>query len=301
MMRTNKLRLIVILFLGFSLSPLSETSRGDEPTGPRDEQAVRERNRTTLLNDAELKRWSFKSQKDHAKLSTSAAPLMRWSHFTRGRYYGDLYIVTAEKRPVVIFAMFRWFHPVTRTYVCATSLDDSQVVASRNGKVLWQPNTSSLQWKSLPNAGRPSTSQPARLVQMRRLARRFSGKVSDGPVTADRTTFKNLRLLPQPIYRYSTDAADGAIFAFSEGTNPAVLLCLEANLRETDLRDKDLRDKGLAGKTVGWRYGFARRWSFESRMKYEDVECWVAPSIRPKTRSKTPYYLSIITDGNAAE
>ena len=190
-----------------------------------------------------------------------------------------------KNRPVVVFAMFRWFHPVVRTYVCATSLDNSQVVASRNGKVRWQPRTSALQWKPLPKARLPGKARPNRLVQMRHIARRFSGEVSDHPV-ADRTTMKRLRLLPQPIYRYSSDAVDGAIFAFASGTNPAVLLCLEGD---------------LSPKTVGWRYGLARRWSFESRMEYENEEIWTAPSVRPRTNSDAPYYLAVIPEEAAAE
>jgi hypothetical protein len=244
--RSSRFGLIVMLFFGFSMFQLSEARDGDAPPESSNDQSVRERNQTSLLADAELKRWSFTSKENGTAFSVSAEPAMRWSYFDTGRYYGDLYVVTAQERPVAVFAMFRWFHPVVRTYVCATSLDNSQVVASRNGKVLWQPRTSALQWKPLPKAELPAESRPIRLVQMRRIARRFSGEVSDRPV-ADQTTMKKLRLLPQPIYRYSGDAADGAIFAFANGTTPAVLLCVEAD---------------LSPKTIGWRYGFARRWSF---------------------------------------
>ena len=118
---------------------------------------------------------------------------------------------------------------------------------------------------------------------MRRIARRFSGEVSDRSV-ASQATMKKLRLLPQPIYRYSADAADGAIFAFANGTTPAVLLCVEAELRPN---------------TIGWRYGFARRWSWESRMKNEHEEIWTAPSVRPPTDLNASYHVSVIPEENA--
>lgn len=285
MVRSSRFGLIVMLFFGFSMLQLSEARDGDGPPKSSDDQSVRERNQTSLLTAAELKRWSFTSKENGTALRVSAEPLMRWSYFDRGRYYGDVYIVTAEEMPVAVFVMFRWFHPVVRSYVCGTSLGSSGLVASRNGKVRWQPRTSALQWNPLPKAERPAKSRTYRLVQMRRIAQRFSGEVSDSPV-ADQTTMKKLRLLPQPIYRYSTDAADGAIFAFSNGTNPAVLLCLEAD---------------LGPKKIGWRYGFARRWSFESRMKHENKEVWMAPSVRPRTTSDAPYYLSVIPETEFAE
>ena len=278
--RMGLIAVVAIHFLAFCL-------RADEVAGtaealpthqPADLPAV-ERDRTTELNGIELKRWKFTSNQ-YGALSISEKPAMRWSHFDLGRYYGDLYIVTSKKRPVAIFAMFRWFHPTTPAYVCATALDDSEIVARRDGKKMWQPKESSLEWKPLPKAKEPSKSKAGRLVQMRRYARQFSGKVSMRR-TASSSTFRKLRLLPQPIYRYSTDAFDGAIFAFSEGTNPAVLLCLEAD---------------LAPEKTGWRYGYARRWSFESHMRHESGERWKAPSAQLKLTSKDAYYLSLIPE-----
>lgn len=269
---------MLVLFFGIGLSQVSNAEEGDATPELSDNLATRERERTSILNAAELRRWSFASKEDGATLTVSK-PVMQWSHFAMGRYYGDLHIVTEKGKPVAAFAMFRWFHPTTPAYVCTTALDNAKVVAKRNGKIRWQPRGSAVDWKPLPNAGRPSGSKPIRLGQMRQYARRFSGKVSSGPV-ADRNAFKELRLLPQPIYQYSTDTVDGAIFAFSEGTNPAVLLCLETDLDQ---------------ETIGWRYGIAQRWSWESRMSYEGEEVWTAPSTRTKdTNSKSPYRVTLI-------
>ncbi|MFK8111834.1 MAG: hypothetical protein AB8B91_06515, partial [Rubripirellula sp.] len=235
------------------------------------------------LADAELKHWSFVSEDGRTPISISAEPALRWSYFDTGRYYGDLYIVTSQERPVAIFAMFRWFHPLVRSYVCATSLDDSRFVARRNGKPQWQPSTSSLQWQRLPEAPRPAGSGPYRLVQMRRIARDFSGEVL---TLADKTNFKKLRLMPQPIHRYSAGDADGAIFAFANGTTPAVLLCVEAD---------------LSPKDTHWRYGIARRWSYESRIQHKSKEVWMAPTVRAPADSSDPYYVSVIPEQNDAD
>ena len=273
---SSRVGLIVMLCFGLSMFQLSQAGDVDGPSNSSDNQSVRERNQTSRLADAELKRWSFTSKVDRTKLSIEHA--MRWSYFDTGRYYGDLYVVTAQERPVAVFAVFRWFHPVVRAYACATSLANAKFAASRNGNILWQPRTSGLQWKPLPSAVPPSRSRSNRLVQMRGIARRFSGEVR---TVGDQTKMKELRLLPQPIYRYSVNDADGAIFAFANGTTPAVLLCVEAD---------------LSAKTIGWRYGFARRWSYESRMKDEREEIWMAPSVRPPTNLNAPYFLSVIPD-----
>ena len=269
--------LIAIPLFAFGLCVCGEATEPAESL-PSDEPAV-ERKRTTELNGRELKRWDF-SSRQHGALNLSEKPAMRWSHFDVGRYYGDVYVVTARERPVAIFGMFRWFHPTTNTYVFATALDDSGIVARRDGEKLWQPRTSSLEWKALPDANRPGRSKATRLLQMRKYARSFSGEVSMRPV-ADRTTFRKLRLLPQPIYRYSTKTTDGAIFAFAEGTNPAVLLCLEAD---------------LTSESTNWRYGYARRWTFESRMRHEKGGRWKVPTVQPKLTSTDPFYVSLIPE-----
>ena len=63
---------------------------------------------------------------------------------------------------------------------------------------------------------------------MRDLAREFSGTTQD--LEEHRW---ELRLLPQPLYRYEStdpDVLDGAVFAFvtSAGTDPEAILVLEA-------------------------------------------------------------------------
>lgn len=274
MRRHRQIGLVVTLLL---VSCTFQRS-GAQDNLPADDLSVKERKLFSELAAAEMARWTFTA--NSRTLNLSAEPMMRWSYFDIGRYYGDLHVVTDQERPVALFATFRWFHPVVRSYICATSLDSSRFVASRNGAVSWKPATSALQWKPLPDSGRPGASSPNRLVQMRRFARRFSGEVSDLRV-ADRSSMKKLRLLPQPIYRYSTDAVDGALFAFSNGTNPAVLLCLEADLNPENPR---------------WQYGFARRWSFESRMSDENEEIWMAPSVQMPMDRNSPYYLEVIPE-----
>ena len=106
----------------------------------------------------------------------------------------------------------------------------------------------------------PADSERLRLTQMRNLAREFHGWMkSDGDVS-------ELRLLPQPIYRYQAPdrgAVDGAIFALVwNGTDPEVLLILEE--RETD-------------GALAWHYALARFNYRELWVKRLEKEIWRVP------------------------
>jgi hypothetical protein len=76
---------------------------------------------------------------------------------------------------------------------------------------------------------------------MRALAASFSAQRID----PDGTRW-DLRLLRQPLYRYNDDRGDlvdGAVFCFAQGTNPDVIVVLEARREDNDLV---------------WQYGLAR-------------------------------------------
>lgn len=88
---------------------------------------------------------------------------------------------------------------------------------------------------------------------MRALAREFSATTRD----MNHRQWE-LRLLPQPLYRYeSTDPAvlDGTVFAFvtSAGTDPEVILVIEAR-------------KPAAGGEPAWQFAVAR---------FTDLTLWV--------------------------
>jgi hypothetical protein len=116
----------------------------------------------------------------------------------------------------------------------------------------WEPSRSGLTFVRADRIGPPAESTNARLRQMKTIADRFTASVDpDG-------TFANpeqLRLLTTPIYRYSATEQgilDGALFAFAQGTNPEVLLLIEAD--------------ATAPTAKVWRYGFARMSCFFLRV-----------------------------------
>jgi hypothetical protein len=93
-----------------------------------------------------------------------------------------------------------------------------------------------IRFEALAGAEAPAESEPQRMLQLRRLARRFGAKENFvGDAAA-------LRLLPQPIDRYADPKAgivDGGLFVFAYGVNPEAVLFLECDEK-------------------GWRYAVGR-------------------------------------------
>ena len=111
----------------------------------------------------------------------------------------------------------------------------------RNREPVWKPARGGIAWKPVPNASPPVAASAARLVQLRQMSRDFAVDKTDREGIQ-----RELRLLPQPIYRYSSsdwDVLDGAVFVFVQGTDPELLLLIEAVQHEESSR---------------WQYALAR-------------------------------------------
>ncbi len=107
-----------------------------------------------------------------------------------------------------------------------SSLSIGKLSAVRGARTVWEPSQPGIELKPLADAAPPAESAALRLVQLRSLSREFTAFHDDEGQPPE-----ELRLLTQPIYRYentSTDLIDGALFAFVQGTDPEVLLLIEA-------------------------------------------------------------------------
>jgi hypothetical protein len=138
----------------------------------------------------------------------------------------------------------------------------------RTEKVRWDPMGSALKLEELPDAPRPAATAAARLAQMRKLARRFAAK--------ERLNNESIecRLLAQPIDRYQSEAdkiADGAIFAFANGTNPEVGVVFESDGER-------------------WRYGTLRLTAAELSITLDGREVAFYDRFNPRGRTDGPYH-----------
>ena len=98
---------------------------------------------------------------------------------------------------------------------------------------------------------------------MRRMAGAFSAEK-----TTREGTVRPLRLLPQPVYRFSGDhpeVLDACVFAFVEETDPEILLLIEAQ---------------KAGKSTAWMYALARMNSIPLRVTRDQEMVWETSLLR---------------------
>ena len=84
--------------------------------------------------------------------------------------------------------------------------------------------------------------------------------------------------MPQPLYRFektSSDLLDGALFSLVNGTDPEVLLLIEARRTANGFQ---------------WQYALARLSTRELQVTYDGQKVWsVAPLEWPHTRLREPY------------
>jgi hypothetical protein len=158
-----------------------------------------------------------------------------------------------------------------------TIIPDGDVTILRSGREHWKPSEYVCQFTDLPGSPVPAARAALRLPQMRAIAADFAVIDYFGvqPVK------QNLRLLPQPVYRYSEDGkiVDGAVFIFAHGTNPECCVLLEA-----------YHD----GKGARYRYAVAPMSIYQLEARYKDAPVWSVER-RPTGRRARSYYADAYT------
>ncbi len=148
------------------------------------------------------------------------------------------------------------------------------IVVERGGQRLWYPAKSGIEFPSVPDAPAPEQSPAARLRQMKSLAGQFT--VTLVRWREDGTDREELRMLPQPIYRYESEdpeVLNGGVFAFVQGTDPEALLMLQAVRK---------------GDGWEWHYGFVRRTSGVLDARHRGKLVWHVPTAANRTDPTQP-------------
>ena len=208
------------------------------------------------------------SRKDKVELRRE--PVYIWTNPVRsGGQDGAVYVWTCRGRAEVLGSFFSF--PATGTRRMSHefhSLSQSVLDIQRPGThaSTWAPQAAGIEIAPIPGAPGPGRSAPQRLAQMRTLTHDFSASTKDHEERR-----WELRLLPQPLYRYeSTDpeVVDGALFAFvtSAGTDPEALLVIEAR-KPSDTDDPS------------WHYAIARFTDLQLWVRHKGKEVLSAPSV----------------------
>lgn len=228
------------------LGPLILTAAADEPVQPADSaQQVRDLAR----------RYQFFTDAEHsAPLELSPQSLLTYSNPVRGDVFGNLFVWTHDGRPEIIGAIFDYRtqgHFDSELHTLARA----GIAGKRDGHPFWNPRVPGVTFRPLAEAPAPADKGLARGRQMAELARSF---------TVERQHPEQgrgeMRLLPQPVYRYSSPEAkvvDGAMFVFVEATDPEAILLLEA-----------------VGDEPRWQFAFARMNIVPFRALRRGEEVW---------------------------
>lgn len=265
-------RLLLCLML-ISTQPLSADDKSDEESLKADVAAM-------AKQTAKACEFTIGSLKP-TKLSQHPDPILRWSNPTAGRVFGEIYVWTDNGRPTVVGSFYRWYANGWGDTIEVCSLAATPIVGRREREEFWQPAASAIKFQPIKDAEAPAQTPAVRLVQMRRMANAFVTQLVDTRVDTTGTK-RELRLLNQPVFRYPApkgDATylDGALFAFVEGTDPEVLLLIEAVTEN-------------ASST--WRFGLARMNRDALRVTLRDKEVWSVPFLdNPFNLPREPYSL----------
>ena len=204
----------------------------------------------------------FRDEDRKQRLVLQHQPVLNWTN--PDNFMGSVFLWTYGGRPELIGCIgsrqtaagecfvFHELHSLSLGVLQPVKFGDE----FGDGKRVWEPARGGELFE-VEGAPDPADSERQRLTQMRNLAREFTGWMKqDGDIT-------ELRLLPQPIYRYKAleqDVIDGALFALVwKGTDPDILLTLE--------------NREVHGKQQ-WKYGLARFNWREMWVQRNDKEVW---------------------------
>ncbi len=189
------------------------------------------------------------------KLTRVDEPIQRWSNPLVRIVDATVFLWTRDGRPTAVSQVA----DVTDEGVWQEfqSLTTEPLRGTREGQSYWTPTAAGIKWERAPTTETPVATPELRRVQMRKIAEKFR--------VADLFEFKEpnqLRLLATPLYRYSAPKAgvrDGALFSYALGTDPEVLLLIEAQQE---------------GDAETWKEAFARLTGFACRAALDDKEVW---------------------------
>ena len=255
------------------------TQTGDDPVVPTlgEEQSARF---LDFYKKEAAKYQMYIGKEDQLKFNPD--PVFRFASPIDNNFNGTLFVWTRDGRAEVIGSI--WAIPEKTPDGKRRIVHEFQTLATApvEGKIsgtrAWFPKENGIDPQPVPDAPKPAATAALRLIQIRAMARDFSAR-EDFNGRSD-----ELRMLPQPIYRYeseskdrteSKDVPDGAVFAFLNEFDPEVFLIIDERSTPDGMR---------------WHYAFARFCRMPISARHKDVEVWTCELNKAMTDPKSPHY-----------
>ncbi|MDB5306179.1 MAG: hypothetical protein JWO38_381 [Gemmataceae bacterium] len=207
-------------------------------------------------------------------------PVIRWRNVVRGQEGEAMMVVWSHNgRPVAMASIYPWEGKMTHEFDSLSH--GAKLIARDKDRVIWAPETAGVEFKAVPKAPQPAKTAPERLRQMKTITEGFKATMTGWQ--ADNSDQESLRLLPRPLHRYDLANAkdpdpkllDGALFAYVQGTDPEVVLVLEA--------------VGTADQAE-WQCAFVRATSGGLEVKSGDEVVWTAQKHPANRNPKLPHF-----------
>jgi hypothetical protein len=149
--------------------------------------------------------------------------------------------------------------------------------AVRDGGVKWEPARDGVEVMPVPDAPEPARTTVQRLSQMRDIAERFTASDEfEGRPKSDA-----LRLMAKPLIRFGkdgTDTLDGALFVHAHGTDPELMIVIEAVRADSGFR---------------WDYSLAPMTGYALKASLDEKPIWEASLREAPWNLKEPFIVLI--------
>lgn len=280
--------LVLVLAAGFAapqfVLPIANTY-GQETLDEKDLQLRLQKHYLSLAESFEF----FADPERQQKLTLQTRPIISWTSSERSGFVsGDVFVWTRNGRTELIacFGSLPGDDVVRRPFAEMHALGVEPLPSTQFNGTPWKPQRAGVQFRPV-EGNPPGDSATRRLTRMRQISRKFEVQMK-----ADDGSNETLRLLAQPIFRYSAkdlpkdgEVIDGAIFSYvsSLGTDPELLLLLEAH-------------SGNDGPS--WRYAPVRFSTREMTLNQGGDKVWHCPQYHNKTKeqNRREPYVTELTD-----
>lgn len=243
--------------------------RGEGISDPKTEAAIKS------MHD-EIQRLKVTVERNSKSLRTELKPEPILHYTDPQRHFPDatLWVWMLDGRPVLFSKCERLGGTLPQTQFCITCAHEPRVAVRRADGTLWKSRSAGIEFQKLAHDEQPQKTPQLRVIQLRGLAKRFRG------VTTDRENQKEeMRLLSQPILRYSNadqSLVDGAVFAIvSNGTNPDALLVIQVSRTSDGNALWEYGCVGMSGDAVSIELEGKPAYKHESKISPGDHGYWL--------------------------
>jgi len=275
--------LLVSVLLGLSASPglpqeRAPVDKKEEANKDSKEPSATRRAAEQLVDTIQLQ---IRSDGKWSKVNRLEQPLLLYTDDTRFNDRGSLWAWCDKGRPLALFEMFQKVDDRTIWVVGITNTSGGKLRASRGGAPWWLENDSAIEFKDIPSAPPVAADKMLRQRQVKLLAQKFTTHEIYNP----KNTRYDLRRLERPLHTYRDEAGgivDGAMFAFANGTNPEIILFIEARMDR----------KGKSSPV--WQYGLGRSGNAELHLEHDGKEVFSAPRGNLAAGPDKPFWTSVL-------